>query len=70
MMKNNAVKIDEYRKGKFTQQEMANKLNLSERQYRRIEKDDCTPDIWTAYKIASILGTTVDKLWNIESNIV
>ena len=70
MMKNKTVKIDEYRKGKFTQQEMASKLKLSERQYRRIEKDDCTPDIWTAYKIASILGTTVDKLWNIESNIV
>lgn len=70
MMKNKTVKIDEYRKGKFTQQEMASKLKLSERQYRRIEKDDCTPDIWTAYKIASILGTTVDKLWNIESNVV
>lgn len=70
MMKNKTVKIDEYRKGKFTQQEMANKLSLSTRQYRRIEKDDCTPDIWTAYKIANILETTVDKLWNVSSQTV
>lgn len=63
MMKKGTVEISECRKGKFTQQDMANKLNLSERQYRRIEKDDCSPDIWTAYKIAEILETTVDKLW-------
>ena len=63
MVNKGIVKISEYRKGKFTQQEMADKLNLSERQYRRIEKDDCTPDIWTGYKIADILGTKIENLW-------
>ena len=63
-MKSGVVKISDYRKGKFTQQEMAEKMRLSVRQYRRIEKDDCTPDIWTVYKIADILGTTVNNLWN------
>ena len=32
------VRIGAFRKGKFTQKEMADMLNLSERQYRRIEK--------------------------------
>ena len=57
------TKIDQYRKGKFSQKELAKMLGLSERQYRRIEKDECTPDIWTAYKIATILGTSITNLW-------
>ena len=37
-MKEQITRISEFRKGKFTQKEMADMLNLSERQYRRIEK--------------------------------
>lgn len=66
MMRQRNVRINEARKGKFTQKDMAAKLNISERQYRRIEKDECTPDIWTAFKIADALGVeNLRELWNI-----
>lgn len=64
MMKERIVKINEVRKGKLTQKDMAAKLNISERQYRRIEKNECNPDIWTAFKIADALGVdNLRELW-------
>ncbi|MBR4382109.1 MAG: helix-turn-helix transcriptional regulator [Selenomonadaceae bacterium] len=43
---------------------MATMLNLSERQYRRIEKNDCKPDIWSAIRIADALGVQdLRELW-------
>ena len=63
-MKQRNVRINEVRKGKFTQKDMAAKLNISERQYHRIEKDECTPDVWTAFKIADALGVdNLRELW-------
>ncbi len=65
MVKEKILKISELRKGKRTQKEMADILNISERQYRRIEKDVCKPDIWTAIKIADALGVeNLRELWN------
>lgn len=55
MMTTQITRISEFRKGKLSQKEMAGKLNLSERQYRRIEKNVCKPDIWTAIQIADTL---------------
>lgn len=64
MMTEEIVRIGELRKGKFTQKEMADMLNLSERQYRRIEKNDCKPDIWSAIKIADALGVIdLREIW-------
>ena len=64
MMKEQVIRIGEFRKGKFTQKEMADMLNLSERQYRRIEKNICKPDIWSAIKIANALGVKdLRELW-------
>lgn len=63
-MKEEIVRIGEFRRGKFTQKEMANMLNLSERQYRRIEKNICKPDIWSAIRIADALEVKdLRELW-------
>ena len=48
-------RIAEARKGKFQQKEMANMLNLSVRQYSRIENYKSIPNIRTAIKIADKL---------------
>lgn len=63
-MKEQITKVSKFRRGKFTQKEMADMLNLSERQYRRVEKNVCKPDIWTAIKIADALGVeNLRDLW-------
>ncbi len=65
------VRIGAFRKGKFTQKEMADMLNLSERQYRRIEKNICKPDIWSAIRIADALGVKdLRELWGSNPAIV
>lgn len=65
MVKEKILKISEFRKGKHTQKEMADILEMSERQYRRIEKDVCKPDIWIEIKIADALGVrNLRDLWN------
>ena len=65
MMKEKIMKLSEFRKRNHTQKEMADILKISERQYRRIEKDVCKPDIWTAIKIADALGVeNLRELWN------
>ena len=63
------VKIEEYRKKqKVLQKEMADMLGLSERQYRRIEKGDCSPNAWEAIRIADRLGVQdLRLLWSCSS---
>lgn len=64
MMTKQMTLLSDFRKGKFTQKELAEKLKLSERQYRRIEKNVCHPDIWSAIKIADALGVRdLRELW-------
>lgn len=63
------MKIKEYRKKatKLTQKDMADTLKLSERQYRRIENGQSSPDIWTAIQIGDALGVVdLRLLWNIN----
>ena len=68
MMTEQTTRIGEFRKGKFTQKKIADLLNLSERQYRRIEKNDCKPDVWSAIKIADALGVRdLRELWGESS---
>ena len=63
------IQVKEYRKGKFTQKEMSDTLELSERQYRRIEKGVSNPDIWTAIQIADLLGIQdLRLLWRVNQS--
>ena len=67
MMAEQVTRIAEFRKGKFTQIEMAKMLNLSERQFRRIEKNVCKPDIWSAIQIADALNVQdLRELWKVN----
>lgn len=68
-MQKNTVRIEEFRKSKrILQREMADMLGLSERQYRRIEKGDCSPNAWEAIRIADRLGVQdLRLLWSCSS---
>lgn len=63
MKKNN---IKEFRKNStLRQKDMATALNISIRQYSRIENGVSSPDIWTAIRIADLLGVKdIRKIWN------
>jgi len=47
----------------FTQYEIANKANMSEKQYRRVEHGEQDPSIKKALLIAQVLGTTVEEIF-------
>lgn len=60
------MKIKQFRNNsteKLTQKDMAKILQLSERQYRRIECGKSLPDVRTAIRISKTLNTTVENLW-------
>jgi DNA-binding XRE family transcriptional regulator len=69
IVQKNTVRIEEFRKSKrILQREMADMLGLSERQYRRIEKGDCSPNAWEAIRIADRLGVQdLRLLWSCSS---
>jgi DNA-binding XRE family transcriptional regulator len=69
IVQKNKVRIEEFRKSKrILQREMADMLGLSERQYRRIEKGDCSPNAWEAIRIADRLGVQdLRLLWSCSS---
>ena len=66
MKKNN---IKEFRKNStLRQKDMAKALNISIRQYSRIENGVSSPDIWTAIRIADLLGVKdIRKIWNTQT---
>ena len=67
MMLEKIVKLGDYRKkANITQKAMAERLQLSERQYRRLEKGDCSPDIWQACELAQILNTPINNIWFVK----
>jgi DNA-binding XRE family transcriptional regulator len=69
IVQKNTVRIEEFRKSKrILQREMADMLGLSERQYQRIEKGDCSPNAWEAIRIADRLGVQdLRLLWSCSS---
>jgi DNA-binding XRE family transcriptional regulator len=69
IVENKTVRIEQYRRKKrVLQREMADMLGLSERQYRRIEKGDCSPNAWEAIRIADRLGVKDFRLlWSCNS---
>lgn len=63
------VHVKEYRKKNgLLQKEMADMLGVTERQYRRIEKGVCSPDVWDIIRIADRLGVKdIRLLWSCSS---
>ena len=61
------LKLKEIRKEKkYTQEDMAKKLNLQKQTYQNYELGKREPTIETIIKIAKILETSVDNLFGIE----
>lgn len=56
----------------YTQIQIADMVELSERGYQRIESGEQTPNVMTAQRIAKALDVTVEKLFqdNIEKGSV
>lgn len=59
-------KIEQYRREKFTQEEISRKIDISLSQYRNIEKNRSIPSVEIAIKIAKILNTTVEEIFILE----
>lgn len=54
--------IQEYRKNnKYTQEQMAEKLKISLRQYQRIDKEEFMPRKYTLLKIFEILNIPIHE---------
>ena len=47
----------------LTQIELAKKIGITERHYRRLEKGVLLPNLKTAIKLAKALNTTVEELF-------
>lgn len=47
-----------------TQAQVAKEVNISLAQYQNIEYGRNKPSVTTAIRIAQVLGTTVEKLWD------
>lgn len=50
----------------FTKTELAKKVGVSVRMYQDYELNDCEPRVRTANKIARVLGTTTENIWEYE----
>ena len=50
----------------FSQEEVAEKLEISRQAYAKWEKGDTFPDIEKCAKLAKIYNTTLDALYNTE----
>lgn len=56
--------IRELRKKKnYRQEDLANVLNVTRQTINAIENDKYDPTLLLAFKLATVLGTTVDKLF-------
>ncbi|MEG0377803.1 MAG: helix-turn-helix transcriptional regulator [Eubacterium sp.] len=63
-------RIKEFRKKrKLTQQELADKVDVSTRTIISLEKEQYNPSIMLAYKIAKEFGTTIEDLYCLEVNL-
>ena len=49
---------------KLSQEEIAVKVGISVMSYKRYEYGDRVPSVRTAIRIAQVLGTTVECLWD------
>lgn len=60
-MRNN-LKIKRQEKG-FTQEQIAQKVNIATRSYQYIEAGERVPNTYTALQIAEVLNTSVEVLF-------
>lgn len=62
-------KVRKYRtNAKMTQQQLANKVNVSSRTIISLEKGQYNPSILLAYKIAILFDTTIEDLYCLKEN--
>lgn len=63
------TKVREYRsKAKMTQQQLADLVHVSSRTIISIEKEQYSPSLMLAYRIAEIFGVTVEELCCLKEN--
>lgn len=62
--------IREFRTQKnMTQQELANRVNVSSRTIISLEKGQYNPSLMLAYRIARLFDTTIEKLYCLQENL-
>lgn len=63
------TKVKELRmQAKMTQQELANMVHVSSRTIISIEKEQYSPSLMLAYRIAEIFGVSVEELCCLKEN--
>ena len=62
----NAKLIAARKSAGLTKTELAKKVGVSVRMYQDYELNDCEPRVRTANKIAHVLGTTTENIWEYE----
>ncbi|MEE0451065.1 helix-turn-helix transcriptional regulator [Peptacetobacter sp.] len=63
------TKVKEYRtKGKMTQQQLADLVHVSSRTIISIEKEQYSPSLMLAYRMAEIFGVSIEELCCLREN--
>lgn len=63
------TKLKEYRtKHKLTQQQLADMVRVSSRTIISIEKEQYSPSLMLAYRLAQVFGVSVEELCCLEEN--
>ena len=63
------TKVKEYRiRAKMTQQQLADLVYVSSRTIISIEKEQYSPSLMLAYRIAQVFGVTVEELCCLKEN--
>ena len=63
------TKIRQFRRtAKLTQQQLADMVHVSSRTIIAIEKEQYSPSLMLAYRIAQVFGTTIEELCCMEEN--
>ncbi len=63
------TKVKEYRtKGKMTQQQLADLVHVSSRTIISIEKEQYSPSLMLAYRMAEVFGISVEELCCLREN--
>lgn len=57
-------------KAKLTQQQLADMVRVSSRTIISIEKEQYSPSLMLAYRMAKVFGVTVEELCCLEENMI
>lgn len=63
----NSIKVERAKKN-WTQEDLANKINVSRQTIISIESGKYTPSTILALKIAKVFKTTVEEIFQLEKN--